>query len=481
MKHKIVLVLLALSSLAAASNVKISEKTLVELARKQNQNSERAILLQKQAALAKSEFLEMYQPSLTSSVGYSDSLQKSISPFAPTFAPTTKYEVGINKNIGYGTTASLNAFSDQISTPDKSIDQATESGVRLNLNIDLWKNAFGSLERKQLKSISSKKKVALLKSQINQKMFENSVRKIYWSLVANQEKLKVANGIKDTAEYQLTEVRKRKKASVAENDEVYRYEAQYSVRLAQITALNYERNKILLQLKSLLPELNGSNLSLSEYNINKTIAEVMSCTAKIKSQKKIPWDETQIDEILKALDEDHKLSKAINNKHNDMNLAFIGEYELSANEKGFSDSLGEVGTEARPSYALGLQLSVPLGGAKSSTTVLKNQVATAQYMAERHELESSVKARYEQMVSMVDLLNRNALLQEKSANQLEQVIKETNRKYDQARVSVDALVNDQNALLNSKIDQINSRLAIINELFDYFSIFTESTCGINSI
>jgi len=330
-------------------------------------------------------------------------------------------------------------------------------------------------------SVETNKQAALVRSQINQKTFENAIRKIYWALVANQEKLKVANGIKNTAEYQLNEVKKRKRSSVAEDDEVYRYEAQYSVRLAQITALNYERNKLLMQLKSLLPELNGQDLQLDNYNVDATIAEVLSCTTQIKSQKEIPWDETKIDDLLRSLDDNQKLSKSINESHDNMDLALVGEYELSANDKGFSDSYGEFGTDAKPAYSIGMQLSVPIGGAKSSTVILKNQVTQTQYLAERHELESSVKARYEQMVAMVDLLNNNAILQEKSAQQLELVIKETNRKYNQARVSVDALVNDQNALLNSKIDQINSRLAVINELLDYFNIFSDSKCSINRI
>jgi len=482
MRLKTTLTVLAISgNLGASPKIKINEKSLVKLSRSQNASSERASLIHKQANLMSSEFNEQYQTYLTSKIGYSNSLQKSISPFAPTFAPTTNYEVGLKKNLGYGLTTSLNAFSEQISTANKTINRATESGVRLNLNMDLWKNAFGRLEKKQFDSITNKKKIALLKSQINQKSFENAVRKIYWSLVANQEKLKVANGIKNTAEYQLKEVKKRKKASVAENDEVFRYEAQYSVRLAQITALNYQRNKLILQLKSLLPQLNDHDLELDNYNVDATIAEVLTCTAKIKSQNKIPWKDTKIDELLDNLDNNHKLSNRINDSHDDMDLSLIGEYELSANDNSIGDSYSEFSSDAKPSYAVAMQLSVPLGGAKSSTTILKKQVMLTQYMADRHELESSVKARYEQMVLMVDLLNRNAILQEKSAEQLELVIKETNRKYNQARVSVDALVNDQNALLNSKIDQINSRLAVINELFDYFNVFSDSTCSINQL
>jgi hypothetical protein len=55
------------------------------------------------------------------------------------------------------------------------------------------------------------------------------------------------------------------------------------------------------------------------------------------------------------------------------------------------------------------------------------------------------------------------------------------KKYVQARASVNDLVQDQDALLNSELATIDTQLQILNVLFDYLAIFTETPCSFNRI
>jgi hypothetical protein len=55
------------------------------------------------------------------------------------------------------------------------------------------------------------------------------------------------------------------------------------------------------------------------------------------------------------------------------------------------------------------------------------------------------------------------------------------RKYEQARVSINDLIFDQDALLRSELTTIETQLQILNVLFDYLAIYTETPCGFNRI
>ena len=68
-----------------------------------------------------------------------------------------------------------------------------------------------------------------------------------------------------------------------------------------------------------------------------------------------------------------------------------------------------------------------------------------------------------------------------NTQQLEKRLKFMRKKYEQARASVNDLIQDQDALLNSELTTINTRLQILNVLFDYLVIYTDTPCEFNRI
>ncbi len=53
--------------------------------------------------------------------------------------------------------------------------------------MDLWKNLWGRLDNQQYSGLNASKKKAAIQYQIDQKVFELNIRKIYWALVSNAE------------------------------------------------------------------------------------------------------------------------------------------------------------------------------------------------------------------------------------------------------------------------------------------------------
>ena len=53
------------------------------------------------------------------------------------------------------------------------------------------------------------------------------------------------------------------------------------------------------------------------------------------------------------------------------------------------------------------------------------------------------------------------------------------RKYNQARIPEYVLIQDQDALLSSDLSIVDTQLAILNTLLDYFVVFTQTPCSFN--
>ena len=124
---------------------------------------------------------EKHRWTFRGALGHSDSREKAIASFFPTFGPTYRLEAGVHKNLSYGLDLGLGLFVDQQSTTNQVIDRATRTGVRLDLSLDLWKNLFGRVDRAHLKDREISVQRQKLQSEIQKKVVVLGARKLYWS------------------------------------------------------------------------------------------------------------------------------------------------------------------------------------------------------------------------------------------------------------------------------------------------------------
>jgi outer membrane protein TolC len=77
---------------------------------------------------------------------------------------------------------------------------------------------------------------------------------------------------------------------------------------------------------------------------------------------------------------------------------------------------------------------------------------------------------------------REVIKSQKETNKyLAQSLKVSKRKYKQARISLQELIGEQDSHLQSQLQEIDSNLAIVNTLIDYFSIYMDTPCEFNRI
>ncbi len=80
----------------------------------------------------------------------------------------------------------------------------------------------------------------------------------------------------------------------------------------------------------------------------------------------------------------------------------------------------------------------------------------------------------------IKLLKEIINQQKLTSKSLEVATKSSRKKYSQARITVEQLITEQERFLQSKLDEIDSKLEIVTTLLNYFKVFTETPCEINT-
>jgi outer membrane protein TolC len=477
----------------AQTKIEINEKYLSEVASKGAPQLDQIQAAFLGVELQKGQLDEAFAPELFGRGSYAETNEKPIITFIPIFSPIKQAQLGVRQNFRQGLSAEAAVSTDQRSASSATSGKfrdVTTTILSFTLQMDVWKDLFGRLSKARLESLAMETQRAELEKDIHTKAFRISLRRIYWSLVANQEALKISEELLKTAQRQSSETNQRFRNSVAESDEVARYEAQVASRQGTLTYLQYQRETLLKQLKNLLPELMTSELALADYDLNKTFDEVMVCTAVIAQEQKIPYHFTRYDEATSLLRKVRSQAGLINSRYADPDVKLYGTVRATGvgsdqTQDGFRGSYGssvdDIEATNRTGYEVGLSFSLPLGDVKEMNQKTKELYDEKRLSAAINNSDAHVSNTHQQLVRSVTLLNEVIRSQKVNSQQLEKRLKFMRRKYEQARASVNDLVQDQDALLSSQLTTIETQLQILNVLFDYLAIYTETPCSFNRI
>jgi outer membrane protein TolC len=444
--------------------------------------------------MAKSESQQLhdrFKPTLFGEASYGETREQPIIQFIPVWTPTKTAQVGVRQAFRGGVSMSAAVGADQRSamTPTGTYKNVSTSTVRLDLQIDLWKDLFGRLSKAQSDSATFSQERAEFEKKIQHKAFLVSLRRIYWAMVANNEQIKIAQAILKVSGEQLSDSRKRLQAGVTDSGEVARYEAQAASRQGNILYYEYQKEILIKQLKSLLPNLQGKNITLDHYDMKKVVDQVLVCTKMIASQNNVPMDFTQYDEVTQFLRKTKTEQLKLAQAYDDVDLKFVGMAKttgVSSNSNGGTVNRGSYGgafddwqDNNRTGYSVGLQLAVPIG--KGDTRKTQELLAEKKFEAQIAQSDANLSSTHHQLVKSILLLTEVIKTQKQNTAALEKRLSVQNRKFKEARVSVNDLIQDQDALLGSSLSVVNVELEILNTLFDYLVVFTETPCEFNRI
>lgn len=494
LKSLSLLLALAAAASASAETLKVNESVLLEKASKGAPQLDQIQASFESVNIRNNEEREKFGPELFGRGAYSETHERALISFSPVFTPIKQAQIGVRQRVGKGFSVETYAQSDQRSAKSSvlgKIDNATTTTFAFTMQMDLWKNLFGRLDQAKLKSLEAEKKKAVIEKDIQMKSFKISLRRLYWSLVANQQSLKISEELLVSAKRQANELAQRFRNSVAEADEVARANAQVASREGTITFLKYQRETYYTQLKNLLPELAQYQLELDKYDLGNTLDEVLSCAAVISSEKSVPYQNTQYDEAVAMLREMRTQQAVYNSHYADADVRLfgtvkstgVGNDQISTNNYRGSvgASIDDMQNNNRTGYEVGVLFTIPLGDRKDSTQRSKEIYDDRRLLASINSTDAQVINTHQEFTRTILLLNDVIKSQKISARELEKRLKGMKRKYEQARVSVTDIVQDQDALLNAELNTIDTQLQILNTIFDYLVVFPDTPCPFNRI
>lgn len=436
---------------------------------------------------------ELFAPELFGVASTSETNERPIIEFIPVWSPLQQAQVGVRQNLKHGFTAQAAVSTDQRSatTPNSKYRDVTTTSLNFTLQMDLWRDLLGRISKARLETAQLESKRAKLEQDIQTKSFYISLRRIYWSLVATIESIRISEEMLKISEKQLAEAKNRFRNSVAEADEVARNEAQVASKKATILFYQYQKENYLKQIKILLPELSAAELVVSQYDFSKTATEMTAYTATIAQESKIPYHFTNYDEVTELIRQVKSQTVNLNSRYDDPDVKLFGtvkntgvasEKNAAGNYNGsFDDSVDDMRSNNRTGYEVGLQVTIPLGSARKETQKTKELYDEKRLSASIAATDAQVINTHQQLVKTITLLNEVVRSQKISTKELEKRLFFMERKYQQARVSINDLIQDQDALLRSSLVTVESQLQVLNVLFDYLAIYTETPCNFNRI
>lgn len=490
---KRILALALLSSSVFASSYQVTEKNLVELLNEKNPSVQELESSFLNSQVTYEQFKDKFGFELYGGYNHNTTNERSAISFQPIFETNNQYKLGVKKYTKYGLVLDLSANSDMRTSHSTSTTykDLTTTTYQFNVQMDLWKDLFGKLTRAQFDNALDMKKKDQMQKDISLSALKVNTRKMYWTLVANEEKLKITTNLLEIANKQASNARKRMANSITDKAEVARFESLVHQRRGQILLLKYEKEQLIKNLRNLFPTLNGREIELSNYNLNKTVFNVLACTAKIRSQKGVPYSSTKYDEITALLRTIKNRQKVVDNKYDDIDLKLDlklkdvgvgGDADTNGNISGsLSKSLDDMRDEDRKGLSAGVIFTVPFGENKAATSKVLEKLSESRFEANIQKLDSNVIALHDQVKSSVGILTEVIKAQKANSRELSIRVKEMKKKYAQARIPEYALIQDQDSLLSSDLTVVDTQLRVVSIILDYFAVFNEFPCGFNKL
>lgn len=463
------------------ATVKITEKYLQDLARKENPTSDKLQAMTEASRAAQEIQNASYDSVISSSIDYSSSRENPVIQFSPVFDPATRMQVQVDRRLPYGLSVSSALYTEQYSTSDSSIDEATQVGARFGIEVDLWKNWLGRIDnisnRIKILELSQKKRL----EEIRQKEFEIEVRKLYWSLVSKKMSRQLSEKLVKSAQKQLSESRKRKAQGAADEGDIARNQSQLYSRQATVLFYDHQLNVLKAQLRKLLPSLNQSAMVIEDIDLNLHRKKVLRCIQKIQAESKAPTKLSAFPELIEIMQELERSEIAEADWLDKSDLKIRGQLQHSNTAKGYSKSLEGFGSESGTGNSIALTWSLPISPSLRSAAKIQQNAIKLQKRSEYQTMKADLLAQHQMVRSSLTVLMKALETLSNAVTALESSLKSTEKKYHQARLDLPTLIFEQDSYFNSKLSEIDTQHQTIQVLMNYFKVYQEYPCEINNI
>ena len=420
---------------------------------------------------------DVFQPNLNFNLLYGEDKSRQLNQFVPVTSPTKAGILGISKNSSLGLSFSANLFANQFT--NNFLRRSTTVGTEFNLGIDLYKDIFGRTTRKKYNNLKDELEMRKLEAKIFTHQFKLNLYKMYWGLVANNEAILITKRLINQAKKQVEVTIEKVNNSVSDKGTLARTRSILSSREGSLNSLEYQKSNLLRSFKELIPELSDSEIKLDNYNLEETIKNLFSCTGQLQQYQFFPKDLTLFDEMAQYQVAMAKREKELANIHNDVDLKLNLTGQLNGKDFSYNEGFQNFKDDSRWVTKVGVLLSVPLGGQKTKTAENLISLAKRKEIVSEQSVRGKLSSYHSEILQSIVVLQNAIKNQHDNTMALRESLISSRQKFNQARITIEQLVGEEDAYFSSELTNIQTNLSILHTLLDYFSVFTETKCPLN--
>lgn len=483
-KKILVAILLSPSLVLAQEKMVINEQKLKELMTNNVPSIEKINAMVVQSDLDLSQYNQKYSTTVNGQANYNGVDGSVFNGYQGQFDdPARNYGLSVNQNLPVGINLDVGIYNNFAKTynyqPGENINSQYGSSLEAKLTVDLWKNLLGYTERAEKLGLKLSQEETKEQAKLETTKFYNEIRKMYWQLSINYSLTKIYETLINQAILQENNVRKMYRASVADRGDLARTTAVVNTRKADLASLQYNIEMLKKELSNLIPELNDKELEFDFGTFDGVENSIKTCFKKIQKQKETPLNMTSYTKIINYKDEKINANLKALERYSGPNVTLEAKAASLGYGKENSDSFSDMSDVERKDYSIGLNISMPFGSAYSDTKENQMKVLKMQHNAEKKEIMSNLVSYHNYFaISMQKLIS---VMEDQKAyrDNLTIRVESMRKKYNQGRVSLSELIQDEDSLFESELALVNSYYNIIASMIDYFSVFNDFECDFN--
>lgn len=483
-KKTLATILLAPSLVLAQEKIIINEQKLKELMTNNVPSIEKINAMVVQSDLDLSQYNQKYSTTVNGQANYNGVDGSVFNGYQGQFEdPARNYGLSVNQNLPVGVNLDVGIYNNFAKTynyqPGESINSQYGSSLEAKLTVDLWKNLLGYTERAEKLGLKLSQEETKEQAKLETTKFYNEIRKMYWQLSINYSLTKIYETLINQAILQENNVRKMYRASVADRGDLARTTAVVNTRKADLASLQYNIEMLKKELSNLIPELNDKELEFEFGTFDGIQNSIKACFNKIQSQKEVPLNATSYTKIINYKDEKINANLKALERYSDPNITLEAKAASLGFGKENGDSFDDMSNAEQKDYSIGLNISMPFGSAYSDTKENQMKVLKMQHNAEKKEIMSNLVSYHNYFATSMQKLISVMEDQKAYRDNLTIRVESMRKKYNQGRVSLSELIQDEDSLFESELALVNSYYNIIASMIDYFSVFNDFECDFN--
>ncbi len=483
-KKILVAILLGPSLVLAEEKMVINEQKLKELMTNNVPSIEKINAMVVQSDLDLSQYNQKYSTTVNGQANYNGVDGSVFNGYQGQFNdPARNYGLSVNQNLPVGINLDVGIYNNFAKTynyqPGENINSQYGSSLEAKLTVDLWKNLLGYTERAEKLGLKLSQEETKEQAKLETTKFYNEIRKMYWQLSINYSLTKIYETLINQAILQENNVRKMYRASVADRGDLARTTAVVNTRKADLASLQYNIEMIKKELSNLIPELNDKELEFDFGTFDGVENSIKACFKKIQTQKEVPLNATSYTKIIDYKDEKINANLKALERYSGPNVTLEAKAASLGYGKENSDSFSDMSDVERKDYSIGLNISMPFGSAYSDTKENQMKVLKMQHNAEKKEIMSNLVSYHNYFATSMQKLISVMEDQKAYRDNLTIRVESMRKKYNQGRVSLSELIQDEDSLFESELALVNSYYNIIASMIDYFSVFNDFECDFN--